>query len=121
MSNVLAVTGSINYTGQGSPNPKAVTALQVTVAANGRVDGVVAASTVEAAIPLGGLTALRWAWFHNLDSTNNITIKASNGGQKMWTLLPGEFAEGPLDTSINAPTFVSNAGSPLLEYEIYPP
>ena len=120
MSQELQLTGSFTFAKNGiAAFQRAVTALLVNVAGNGGIYDPGYTTGADTALPLAGI-APRWAWFHNLDSANSITIRAAVAGQKMFTLQPGEFAFGPLDPAIVAPSSLASAGSPLLEYCLLP-
>ncbi len=120
MANSLLLTGLVTFQEAGqSKYSVGKGGLAVTLTGLAELLLEFATSTVETALPLGGVVP-RWCYFENLDPTNAITIKASNGGQKLFTLNPGEIALGPLDSSITAPTVVAAAGTPVLKYALWP-
>lgn len=103
---------------------RGLTGLNVSVSGNGGIyHPGLAINNTDTTLQLGGLTSpFGFAWFHNLDATNAISIRVAAAGTKIIRLLPGEMA-GPLrlDSGISAPVAISDAGSPLLEYQILPP
>jgi hypothetical protein len=123
VANELNITGSALYSKNGvnlaSPG---ATALLVTVAGNGVSEGIMATSTSPAAIPLAGLSSpFGWAFFKNLDPTNNISLQVSSSGAVFAQLNPNEIWQGRLGSGVTAPYAVSAASTPLLAFQIFPP
>lgn len=120
MAGELQVSGSFTFSKNGiAAFARAVTGLLVNVAGNGGIYDPGLVTGADTAIPLAGILP-RWAYFHNLDTANSITIRAAVAGQKICTLQPGEFGFWPLDPAITAPSSLASAGSPLLEYALWP-
>lgn len=122
MANEISFTQAWVYTKNGVNLADAVVAKLQTVSGNGNVGNALALSTAAVALTLGGLSApLGWGWFRNLDPTNTIHLMTSTVGTIFASIPPlcGIFI--PLGTGLSAPAAKSSAGTPLLEYVIFPP
>ena len=96
---------------------RSVSGAQFTMTGNFYVEGTISVATSATVIPLGQVTAPHWAYFHNLDATNYLTIRNGSGGTDLLKLLAGEYAFVPLlDTS--APYAIADTAACLLEYLI---
>ncbi len=81
------------------------------------IEGSVSVPTADLALPLGQVTQPHWAVFHNLDSVNKVSLKASAGGTYFPQLLAGEWAVVPLIPSA-VPYAISDTAPCQLEYLI---
>lgn len=121
MSNELTVSMSFSYAkGNFAALARALTSLGINVAANPLICDVLAVTTVELAIPLGGVTVgSTWAWFRNLDSTNYIEIRVGTGSTKFCKLLAGEAALLRLGSGISAPYAIADTATCNMEYVLF--
>ena len=121
MANELTVTGSLTgykASVMSSAVARSVTGATFGMSGNYWVEGVQLIGTAPTAIGLGGVTAPHWAYFHNLDAGNYVTIRNGSGGADLLKLLAGEYAFCPLlDTG--TPYAVANTAAVLLEYMIF--
>jgi hypothetical protein len=120
MANEITVTLSLTVNKPAvmtSALSRAVTAALFTMTGNPWVGATQLIGTSATAIGLGGITAPHWAYFHNLDATNYLTIRNGAAGADLLKLLAGEYALCPLlDTAV--PYAVANTSSCLLEFLI---
>ncbi len=90
---------------------------QLNVSGSPWIEGTVSCPTSAQAIPLGQVTAPHWAYFHNLDATNYLTIRNGASGADLIQLKPGEQCWVPL-LSTCTPYTLANTAACLLEYLI---
>lgn len=121
MANELTVTMSLSYArGNFAALARSLAALGVSVSSDPIICDVLAVTTAEIAIPLGGVTVgSTWAWFRNLDPTNFIEIRVSTGGTKFCKLKPGEAALLRLGSGITAPFAIADTATASLEYALF--
>lgn len=121
MANELSVSMSFAYArGNFAPLARALTALGVTISSDPVICDVLNVTTVELAVPLGGVVlAGNWAWFRNLDSTNFLEIRVATGGTKFLKLKPGEAALLRLGSGVTAPFAIADTATCALEYVLF--
>lgn len=79
-------------------------------------------STSEVALPLGSLSApFYMGIFKNMDTQNNIKVKAAMSGTVLLNLPPGATGRIWFDSTITAPTCQAVAGTPALRYALFLP
>ena len=77
-------------------------------------------SGAEEAINVTDLVATGWAWFQNLDASNDIDVGVQSGGTfyPLFTLEPG-MPGGPIYLNGRTPYAKASAATADLEYEVY--
>ena len=121
MANEISLTASLSCfksTVMASAIGRAITGGLFTMTGSTYIESIVSLATSATVIPLGSVTAPHWSVFHNLDSTNFLTIRNGVAGADVLKLLAGEWAFCPLlDTS--TPYGVANTAAVSLEYVIF--
>ena len=121
MANELSLTASLLYVKNGIRATDSVAGQMVSVAGNAIVgSSSYAAPTADTALPLGGVTAPRYLWIRNLDSTNFVVVKTGVGGTLIAKLLPGDICLVPLDPSIIAPSTQADTAPVNVHYLVFP-
>lgn len=118
MANELTVNVSLNYSKGNDALRREPGAKLVTVSGTKRISSVQALSTSAEQITIGEVGTAGYAYFRNLDATNNISLGLdSDAAPAFCTLKPGEFAVLRLASATLYA--VAAAGTPSLAYDIF--
>ena len=101
MANELNITLSLAYTKNGLNEAVKRSNLFRDLAGDGFSKNVQAVATTWESLDLGDIAAdsVRYAYFQNLDETNNIQLALDNAGAQIFaTLQPGDVALIPVET-----------------------
>jgi len=117
MANELTLSASLAYRKGNDSLAFAPAQKQITVTGTRRITNTQVLSTTAEALVISEISSAVYAWFHNLDTTNNIFISLDSGAtNKICTLKPGEFAVfRPATTTLFAGAVAS---TPLLAWGI---
>ncbi len=120
MANELALSCSLAVSTSGvlgfTQSEQATFQANLTAATGVFINGTMATSTGAAAIPMGAIVTASYAYFKNLDGTNNIKLRIGASGADFALLLPGESLIVRLAAA--TPYAISAASTPQLYYFI---
>lgn len=120
MANELTISASLVHDDSVS-NPVALQSaagLMASVVSKLRTFLSITVGVTERSIPLGDVTAPRWAFFYNRSTTASVALRTGSGVSPFCQLAPGEFCLLPLAPTVTAPfAYASEAGCEL-EYLI---
>lgn len=92
MANEISVVATLQYTnattGVAALNRTASITLNIT--GSRYVNYTQRMTTTPAALDLNGITTVGWIWAKNLDTVNNVLLRAATGAADTITLKPGE-------------------------------
>lgn len=119
MSKELTINGSIAYDDGESADSLDISDLSADVSSTLFTHQIQSIDITETAINLGGLSAIGWAFFKNLDTINYLDLLTGTGGVVFAHLLPGKTA-GPfqLGSGAQLPFALANVAACKLEYLI---
>lgn len=118
MANELTVSSSIRFQKGNAPAVRfEQTPTDLNVSGTQCVVHIQSIGTSEEALDIGDLGTLGWAYFHNLDATNFVSIRSGTGAANFLKLLPGERA-GPMRLAASAPYAIADTGACELWYMI---
>lgn len=116
MANELTVSVDVRYA-KGGDAISFTKSKQITVSGTKRNSSVQALSTSAELVAVGEVGTAGYAWFQNLDATNNISLGLdSDASPAFCTLKPGEIAVLRLASSTLYA--IAAAGTPSLAYGI---
>jgi hypothetical protein len=119
MAGELTINGTLAYNDGDSADSLDISDLSADISTNEFVHLIQSISITEVAINLGGLTAIGWAFFKNLDTINYIDLQVGTAGAIFAHLLPGESC-GPikLGSGAQVPYAIANLAPCKMEYLI---
>ncbi len=83
------------------PVSRSLASAQFTMTGTVYVQGAISVGfAAEEAIPVGEVTSPHWAFFHNKDATNFISLRPGSGAANAIRLKAGEYALVPLNPAV---------------------